>query len=102
MTQERLIENVKDALGKVIQETVDYYKKGEKKAAWATVDYDLDTGHIMLVQWPNDDTINVQWSPASAGYGDLGTIVGSVSTEYFGIDTMVSLLTTMINGLMEE
>ena len=98
MTQERLIENIKDALGKVIQETVDYYKKGKKKAAWATVDYNLDTGRIMLVQWPNDNAIGVNWSPAS----DLGTMVGSVSTEYFGIDTVVFLLTTLINSFMEE
>lgn len=102
MTQERLIENIKDALGKVIQETVDYYKKGEKKAAWATVDYDLEHGRIMLVLWPNDNSIDVNWSPACAGYGDLGTLVGSVSTEYFGIDTVVFLLTTLINSFMEE
>ena len=102
MTQERLTENIKDALGKVIQETVDYYKKGEKKAAWATVDYDLEHGRIMLVQWPNDNSIEVHWSPASAGYGDLGTIVGCVSTEYFGIDTVIFLLTTLINSFMEE
>ena len=102
MTQEILIENIKDALAKVIQETVDHYKKGEKKASWATVDYDLEHGRIMLVQWPNDNSIDVNWSPACAGYGDLGTLVGSVSTEYFGIDTTVFLLTTMINSFMEE
>ncbi len=102
MTQERLIENIKDALGKVIQEAVIYYKEGEKKAAWATVNYDLEHGRIMLVQWPNDNSIDVNWSPACAGYGDLGTLVGSVSTEYFGIDTVVFLLTTLINSFMEE
>ena len=102
MTQEILVGNIKDALGKVIQETVDYYKKGEKKAAWATVDYDLDHGRIMLVQWPNNNSIDVNWSPTCAGYGDLGTLVGSVSTEYFGIDTVVFLLTTIINSFMEE
>ena len=102
MTQERLTGNIKEALGKVIQETVNYYKEGKKKAAWATVDYNLDTGRIMLVQWPNENSIDVNWSPASAGYGDLGTLIGSVSTEYFGIDTVVFLLVTLVNSFMEE
>ena len=102
MTQERLIENIKDALGKVIQETADHYKKGEERASYATIDYDLEQGRVMLVQWPNDYSINVTWSPKSAGYGDLGTTIGSISTEYFGINTVEFLVLSLINSFVEE
>jgi len=102
MEQKQLIANIRDAVAKVITESVENYKNGVKKVAWSTVDYNLDTGRIMIVLWPNDDAIGVHWTPASSGYGDLGTLIGSVSMEYFGIDSVVTLLTSIINAFMEE
>ena len=102
MEQKQLIANVRDAVANVITEAAENYKNGVKKVVWSTVDYNLDTGRIMIVQWPNDNIIGVNWTPAYSGYGDLGTLVGSVSTEYYGIDTVVSLLTSIINAFMEE
>lgn len=101
-TTEELTRNVKDSIGQIMAESVEYFKEGRKKAAWSTVDHNLNTGRIMLVQWPNDIVVNVHWSPEPAGYGDLGTLIGAVSTEYFGIDTTVELLVTIIQKFMEE
>lgn len=101
MTQEILTEKIKNAIGMVITETVEHYKKGEERASWATIDSN-ENGRLLLVQWPTSQSIDVNWSPATAGYGDLGTPVGCISTEYFGIEDTVKLLTMMVNYFMEK
>lgn len=101
MTTERLTEKMKDSIGKVLNESVENYQKGKDRAAWTIIDSN-EAGRILLVKWPNDDAIDVNWSPNSARYGDLGTMVGCIGTEYFNIDTAVFLLTSMVQSLIGE
>ena len=101
-TQESLKDRVKECIGKLADKRVEYFKEGKNKAADVTIDYDVGDGRILLVWWPKNTTIDVCWSPNSAGYGDLGLPFGSVSTEHFGIDSMIFLIVTMINCFVEE
>lgn len=101
MTQEEMKVQIQKCIEKVTTEFAENYKAGRKLAAYATVDYDAAGGRLLLVMWPNTLEIDLCWSPNEAGLGDLGTMIGSVSLEYFGIDTITDLIAAMIYCFMD-
>ena len=94
-------EKVRKALTKVMNDAVSNYLAGINGAVYALVTL-TENGGIILVQWPNDNAIYVNWTSNAAGFGDLGTMVGSVSTEYFGVESLVFLLSSIVDSYCAE
>ena len=88
---------IKEALGKVLDEYVNLYKSGKEVAAHRTLEF-LTSGRIILVMFPNSQEINVNYSGAWNGIGDIGTVIGSVSTEHFGVDDAVNVIDAIVEA----
>ena len=102
MDKEKLSTTVKEGVEKVIRESAEKYIAKKETVAWTCIDFSSGNGYLMLIRSEGDDTIQVNWTPKWAGFGDMGFEVGYVSTVHFDIDMVVELLCVIITRFMEQ
>lgn len=90
--------DIKEVLSKVIQEAADYYMAGERKMAWRTIERDASGHRFSYAIWPNSVDIDVTVAVEEQPYGDVGTRLGSISLENFGVDSVVFLTAALIDS----
>lgn len=98
------LEKVKNKVKEVIQKAQENYFEGKDKIAYVILAWPNDNstgGTILLEKWPYSDDIDLCYSPKSAGFADLGTSLGSVSTEYFNLECLASLIKAMYDAYVE-
>ena len=92
------IEKVKNKTKEVIQKATENYFEGKDKIAYVILAWpgtDGMNGTFLLEMWPNSTDVELCYSPDVATIADLGTTVGTVSTEYFNLDCVASLIKIM-------
>ena len=95
------LEKVKNKVKEVIQKAQENYFEGKDKVAYVILAWPTDNnknGTFLLEKWPYCDDIDLCYSPEAAGFSDLGTTLGSVSTEYFNLECLASLIKTMYDA----
>ena len=89
----------------MLQKAQENYFEGKNKVAYVILVWPTDNymgGTFLLTKWPFSDDVDLCFSPEAAGFSDLGTTVGSVSTEYFNLECIASLIKTMYETYVAE
>lgn len=95
------LEKVKNKVKEVMQKAQENYFEGKDRIAYVILVWPTENdahGTFLLEKWPFSDDIDLCYSSEEAGFSDLGTRLGSVSTEYFNLECLASLIKTMYDS----
>ena len=101
------VEKIKQKVKEVILKAAETYTEEKYKIAYAILAYphlggNPKNGVFLLEKDPSCDLIELCYSPAEFGYGDLGTTIGSVSMEYFNLDHIAGMIKVMYDSYVDE